>query len=280
MRAFVLIFAIAAIFVSPAMAADISGHVQSVQPVQKLISGGDMLDLGIVGPGQKIEIEIARTSGINDFRNVEEVWDRLKIDDATLPLFWRSEYSLRYEANPKAFVIVDKGAPDGEYSFSLHTERDYGTASQYPVRFNAKVRISRDVFSLKVLSKFVQGGVEQPSEFTLELANKGSANDAFELEVVSGLPNAWKFKKQVFIPHGESRIVTYEVVSKEQVDAEVEFHATSLSSDTIYGTDTASLQTRSSVLQDMRSVGNGVILFPNIEQVVYYLMGFIANNFI
>jgi len=260
-------------------AADVRPHVLAVQPVQEQLLEGDVLDLGVVGPGQKIEIEISRNSNVFDFRNVEEVWDRLTVEDASLPDFWRSEYSLRYEANPKAFVIVDSDAPDGEYTFSLRAERDYNTAARHPVTFLAKVKVSREVLGLTVLSEFVRGGVEQPSEFRIKLVNKGSANDAFELEVVSGLPNDWKFKKQVFVPHNDERIVLYEVVAREQVDAQVEFKATSLSSTTIYATDSGGLQTRSSILQDMKSVGNGVILFPNIEQAVYYLMGFVANNF-
>lgn len=259
--------------------AEVKGHVLTVQPIKKQIFEGDTLDLGIVGPGQKIELEISRSSNIFDFRDVEETWDRLIIDDDTLPDFWKSEYSKRYEANPKAFVIVYGDAPDGDYTFALSTDRDYSTPSQNPVKFFVRVRVTRDVLGIEVMSKLVKGGVEQPSEFEIRLTNKGSASDAFNLEVVSGLPNSWKFKKQVFVPHNEERIVQYEVVAAEQVDAQVEFKATSLSSDSIYATDSGGLQTRSSVLQDMKSVGNGVILFPYIEQAVYYLMGFIANNF-
>ncbi len=262
-----------------ANAADNVGHVLVVQPIQKQIFEGEVLDLGLVGPGQKVELEISRSSNIYDFRNVEEVWDRLKIDDNTLPDFWRSEYSLRYEANPKAFVIVDSDAPDGEYEFSLHTERDYGDASKNPVRFMAKILVRRDVLDLQVLSKNVNGGVEQPSEFTIKLVNMGSANDAFELEVVSGLPNEWRFKKQVFIPHNSEKIIPYELVAKEQIDEQIVFKATSLSSTSITDSDSGSLSTRSSLLQDMKSVGNGVLLFPNIEMAVYYLMGFVASNF-
>ncbi len=256
------------------------GHVLIVQPVQKQIFEGNLLDLGLVGPGQKIEIEISRSSNIFDFRNVEEVWDRLVIDDNTLPIDWKAEYSLRYEANPKAFVIIGENAPDGEYSFSLHTDRDYGSASNYPVRFNAKVRVSKDVFDLTVLQKSVLGGVEQPSIFSLTFVNKGSANDAFDLEVIKGLPTQWTFKKQVFVPHNSERTIQYEVLATERGDWDVGFKASSLSSEKIYDEDSGELIARTNLLQDMRSVGSGVILFPYVEQTIYYFLGFVASNFL
>lgn len=68
-------------------------------------------------------------------------------------------------------------------------------------------------------------------------------------------------------------------MAKEQIDEQIVFKATSLSSTSITDSDSGSLSTRSSLLQDMKSVGNGVLLFPNIEMAVYYLMGFVASNF-
>jgi hypothetical protein len=256
-----------------------TGHVLSVQPVKQTLANGDTIDLGVVGPGQKIELEISRSSNIfNQFKE-EEQWDRLKIDDLTLPPAWISEYSLRYEANPKAFVIVDREAPDGGYEFFLYTERDYGSAGQNPVRFKAKVRVTKDVLAMEIISKKVKAGVDQPAEFMIRIKNLGSANDAFNLDVLSGLPRSWNFKKQVYVPHNSEKIVPYEVGASEQSDFDVTFKAQSLSSKTIYATDTALLMVRSDIVSDMKSVGNGVILFPYIEQSVYYLLGLIASNF-
>ncbi|MFH1443456.1 MAG: hypothetical protein ABIG96_05465 [Candidatus Micrarchaeota archaeon] len=262
------------------------GHVQVIQPIRGTFEEGGTIDFGVVGPGQKIEIEIARSSNIYDFNNVEEIWDRLVIEDDTLPLLWKPEYSLKYEANPKAFVTVYRGADEQSYTFQMHTQRDYGIAANYPVKFDAKVLVSKYVVGLKVLSKEVSSGTGQPAVFTLGITNKGAANDAFEIEVVSGLPERWSYKKQVYVPHNSAKEVRYEVIASEQVDSEITFRVTSLSSISsgaseekkIFAEDTATLHTRSGLLQDMKSVGSGVILFPYIEQAVYYLLGFVANN--
>ncbi|MFH0971683.1 MAG: hypothetical protein V1835_03895 [Candidatus Micrarchaeota archaeon] len=261
-------------------AADIQGHVKVVQPVSGTFYEGGVVDLGVVGPGQRIEIEIARSSNIYNFKNEEEVWDKLYIDVQSLPRNWIWDDSLRYEANPKALVIVDKDTPDGEYEFGLYTERDYNTAAKYPVHFKAKVAVTKDVLMLSVKTKSVKGGVNQPSEFVVYLENKGSANDAFDLELASGLPGKWAFKKQVFIPHNSPKILQYEVVASDPgTFSNMKFRATSLSSETIFAEDDAELIAASDLVTDMKSVGNGVILFPYVEQPIYYLLGFIANNF-
>ncbi len=256
-------------------------HVRVIQPVALLLNEGGEVDLGVVGPGQTIEIEIDRGSNIFDFNGAEEIWDKLIIDDASLPQSWFSDPSKHYEGNPKAFVDVDQNAQDGIYTFELYTARDYQTASKNPVHFRARVRVTREVFDLTVKSKLVSGGVGQPARFVLLLENKGSANDAFNIEVIEGsLPGKWTYEKQVYVPHNNRREVIYEVVAGEPVERDVGFKATSLSSYTIADSDTGRLQASSSLIQDMRSVSNGIILFPSIEQAVYYLMGFVASNFI
>lgn len=250
-----------------------------VQPFETELHEGDVIDLGLVGPGQKLEIEIAQTSNIYDFNGAEEVWNRLKLDDKSLPLFWTSDDSLRYEANLKAIIKVSEQTQDGDYEFSLYTERDYGTAAKYPVQFKAKVRVSKDVFKLEINQKNVKGGANQPSIFLIDLINTGSASDAFNIEAISGLPSAWKYKKQVFVPHNSKKQIQYEVVASEQGDFYLTFKGTSLSSDSIFSEDSATLSAKSTLIQDMKSTANGVLLFPFLTQSVYYLMGLIANTF-
>ncbi|MBI5224307.1 hypothetical protein HY989_00390 [Candidatus Micrarchaeota archaeon] len=274
-----ILFALFSLFSASLIAAEVNGRVMMVQPFQTEIHEGDLIDLGTVGPGQKLEIEIAQTSNIYDFNGAEEVWNRLKIDDSSLPLFWRSDYSLRYEANPKAFVYVSEQTSDGDYEFSLYTERDYGTAAKYPVHFKAKVKVSKDVFKLEISQKSVTGGANQPTVFLIDLTNTGSASDAFNIEAISGLPSAWKYKKQVFVPHNSRKQIQYEVVASEQGDFFLTFKGTSLSSDFIASEDTATLSAKSTLIQDMKSTANGVLLFPFLTQSVYYLMGLIANTF-
>ncbi len=267
-------FVLLAIFSASAQASRIS----VVDPVAENVAPGGSLSLGVVGPGQRIEIEIQRANGEFDEVNAkEELWDRLVVLKDSLPRAWQAQDSLYYEKKMKAFVLVPKDAEDGEYEFSLQAVDEYGGTQ--PLDFNAKVRVSKDVFKFDVVQSQVRSGVEQPAVYTLSLANTGSASDAFEVEVTGGLPVGWTYKKRIFVPHNSQRQMQYEVVATDQGEFQVSFRGTSLSSDKITGSDSAWLVAESSLWEDMKASSRGVLLFPSIEQAVYSLIGLIAANF-
>ncbi|MFH1106822.1 MAG: hypothetical protein V1787_02905 [Candidatus Micrarchaeota archaeon] len=270
--------ALALILIAFTAAASAAGtaHIIVTDPVQVTIGEGGIVDLGVVGPGQRIEIEISTASGYADFRGIEEYWDRMYVLPESLPRGWTSQDSLFYERKMKAFVIVPKDAYDGEYGFSLQAVEEY-TGPQ-PLSFRAKVKVTRDVLKFDVLQDSVGSGVDQPAVYTLQLSNTGSASDAFEIEVTKGLPAAWTFKKRVFVPHNSVKRMQYEVIAADQGEFTVTFNALSISSDLIRGTDTAELVARSSLWEDMKAASRGVLLFPSIEQAVYSLIGLIASN--
>ncbi len=264
---FVLVFAAGLVHAS---------QVQIINPVQSTLSEGDTVDLGVVGPGQRIEVEMLTRTGENDWQNKEKDWDRVLVEPETLPGGWRHEDGLLYEKKMKAIVIVSKDAPDDEYTFSLHTFDEYeGTQ---PLRFNAKVRVSRDVFQFNVVQETLSAGIDQPAVYTLKFRNLGSASDAFRIEVTGGLPSQWRYTKDVFVPHNSEREAQYELAGTEQGEFNVQFKATSLSSERIYGEDEAGLQVQSNLIEDMKATGRGMLLFPSIEQIVYNLLGLIAVN--
>lgn len=251
-------------------------HVVVTDPVMQTLGGGETLDLGAVGPGQRIEVVIETGTGVNDaITGNEMLWNRLYVNPSTLPQGWESLDSLYYEHKMKAIVIVGKEAADGDYGFSLYTYRDY--AGTEPVTFKAKVHVTKAVFDFKVLDSSLQAGVDQPAVYTLKLRNQGSASDAFRIEVAGGLPSTWVYSKEVFVPHNSERDVQYEIAGTDQGEFNVKFKATSLSSTLINGEQTAGLVVRSSLWEDAKAASRGMLLFPSIEQIVYNLLGFIAN---
>jgi hypothetical protein len=252
-------------------------HAAVVDPVLQTMQEGQTLDLGVVGPGQRLEVEIKVGTGETDaVTGKEKDWDRLYVESGKLPAGWQSLDSLYYEKKMKAIVLVSKDAPDGEYEFALRTFDEYEGAA--PVVFNAKVRVSKDVFGFNVVQDGVRAGVDQPAVYTLKLRNLGSASDAFRIEVGGGLPSAWTYTREVFVPHNSEREVQYELVGTDQGEYRVQFKATSLSSSRITGEDTSGLVVRSSLIEDMKAAGRGMLLFPTIEQIVYNLLGLIAVN--
>ncbi|MBU1198133.1 hypothetical protein KJ765_06540 [Candidatus Micrarchaeota archaeon] len=251
-------------------------HVIIVDPVVHTISEGETLDLGVVGPGQRLEVEIRSGTGEPDFQGEEKDWDRLLVDESSLPIGWEQLDSKYYERIMKAFVIVSPLAPDGEYAFALRTFDEYQGTD--PVRFNAKVKVSRDVFRFQVLQEDVTAGTDQPAVYAMKLQNLGSASDAFRIEVAEGLPSKWAYTRDVFVPHNTEQTIQFELVGTDQGEYNVHFTATSLSSAEIQGDQYAGLIVRSSIIEEMKAAGRGMLLFPTIEQIVYNLIGLIAIN--
>ena len=255
-----------------------AAYIVVTEPVNNKIDEGQTIDLGVVGPGQKLEITTGRSSGVFDFRGVEELWDRIKVEEKTLPAGWSKVDSLFYEGKPRAFAIVSSDAPDGDYILDFTGERDYGELSNAPMHFKGKVKVSKNVFEFSVLNKNVESGIEQPATFMLKLKNTGSASDVFEISVVSGLPKGWGFKKTVLVPYNSEKEVPYEISPSEQAEFSIKLKAVSLSSDKISREQQVTLVAKSSLFQDAKAASKGVILFPTIEQVVYNLIGFISAN--
>lgn len=247
------------------------------EPVQTELMEGGSVDLGVVGPGQKIEVQISRKAGEVDYRKSEYLWDKLYVEPRSLPSGWQGLDSLYYEEKMKAFVIVARDAPDGFYSFELSTERDYGGVQ--PLYFSANVEVRRDVLELTAIEPVKETGAGQPAVFLLRISNKGNANDAFEVGVTGGLPKAWSYKKSVFVERQSDKIVPYEIVASDQGQYSINVRATSLSSELIKDDEMVVVASRSSLLEEMRAASKGVILFPAIEQSIYNLLGFIAANF-
>jgi hypothetical protein len=236
-----------------------------------------MLDIGIVGPGQKIEIVAARNAGETSIIRPpnEAVWDKLIVVKDTLPRGWTGVDSLLYEDPMKAFVILDKNAPDGQYVFEITTLNSYEEVK--PLTFKVKARVSRDVLEANISKTVIRSGAGQPAIYLFTLTNKGSASDVFEISVSEGLPGIWRYTKEVFVPHGSKATARYEVVSEERGEFQITFNVKSLSSQAISVNKKASLLTESSLLEDMKSSSHGLLLFPSIAQIIYSLLGLVAN---
>ncbi|MCX6767466.1 MAG: hypothetical protein NTY90_01915 [Candidatus Micrarchaeota archaeon] len=255
-----------------------ASHVVVSSPVriEMVANDSSVVDLGTVGPGQKVEVSVARSTGeLHPYYGKEKLWDRLAVVSDSLPAGWEAVDSLVYEDPLKAFVIVGKNAPDGEYVFQLTAVDELeGTA---PQTISAKVTVSRDVLGFEALTPVVTAGGGQPAIYSFRLSNTGSASDVFEISVSSGLPSRWTFSKQFFVPWNSSVEAQYEVVSEEYGRFPIRFKAVSLSSSEISKEAQAELVSESSLYLEARATSHGILLFPSVEQAVYSLIGFVAN---
>ena len=251
-----------------------AAQIVVIEPVAGALSQGQVLDLGVVGPGQKVEIVAERLTGEKGRGGSEALWDRFVAVPESLPQGWTSEPSKFYESPMRAYVTVSKDAPDGDYVFTLKTIDEYEGVLQTTMQ--CKVSVSRGVLETGLLEERVSAGVEQPAVYYVRLKNKSSASDVFEISV-TGLPKENAVVKRIFVRHNSESTVPYEVYSGEQGEYALSFGIVSLSSDAIRDGQKGTLITYSSLYYDMLACSRGILLFPSVEQTLYAIFGITAN---
>jgi len=276
-----------AFFLLTALCLSVSAaSVKLVSPIEKAISsnGGDapQIDLGVIGPGQKLEIvaevktgEVSQ-GGETDSKKEAE-WDLLEVVPESLPAGWSGQNSLRYESPMKAFLVVAKNAPDGEYSFEFRAKDEFEGVK--PVVFRGKAKVSREVLDLRIAGEPVKLESRQTGIYSVEVYNKGSANDVFEVSI-SGLPKAIEgstYSKSVFVPFNSKLAIPIQVQAPETGQFQITIRAASLSSPAIAASKTTVLFAGTSLASDLRAAARGVLLFPTVAGSVYALLGLIAG---
>jgi len=243
---------------------------------QVLVASEDILDLGVIGPGQTVEIIASRGSGEiaeESFTKGEAQWDRLFVVRESLPVGWSAEDAKLYESPFHAFVTVSPTAGDGEYAFQLKTIDQYEGVEEKT--FNAKVRVSKDLLEQEVSPRFVKTGVGLPAVFQVKLRNKSSASDLFEINA-TGVPGGWRETRKVFVKFSDELTVPYEILPGEQGEFSVSIQTSSLSSPLINAKDDVALVSVSALEQDLKALNRGLLLFPTAEQIVYSVLGLVS----
>ncbi len=254
--------------------------ISVLTPIQQSISSSNqVVNLGLVGPGQKVEVTFDRgtqqqVSYLNasyyGFR--EAVWDKANV--VSMPAGWSASDSLYYETPLTVFVFVSPNASEGLYNFTVEFLNEYQGVQPFNATF--QVQVSDNVVETSLLNPVVYTSVGQPAVYTLNVQSLSSASDIFEVSA-EGLPYNWQFTKTFFLPRDSNVTVYYEVVGSELKNLNFNIRVQSISSSLISSEANASLVTTSSLIQQMEGVSEGVPLFPSIEQTVYSLIGLVAG---
>lgn len=260
-----------------------AGSVKIVAPsMHEVLStaSNPAFEIGVIGPGQKVELSIDRGTGemSNDKTTFgqEAVWDRLEVVRSSLPAGWDSRDSLRYETPLTAFIIAAPDAAEGQYEVEVQAVDEYeGVAT---IKFKVLVTVSQNVLDVQLDPSTIVTGVGHPAIYSFKLSSKSDASDAYQIST-AGLPYAWAFTKTIFIPRKSERTIQYEVVGSSQKQLDFKFQVRSLSSSLITVEKDARLVTTTSLWQDMKAAALGVPVFPNAEQPIYSLIGFVSNLF-
>ncbi len=251
------------------------GQVKILEPYPQVVSSGDEIDLGYIGPGQTFSIMISTKVDYGGVFSQGGNWDHLYVE--SLPEGWeasKSSFGSKLKINVKAPSDVSEGI----YHIKFVVE-DEGHQEEIGDKlvFDGKVEVKKDLVRLHVspLRQTVSAG--SPARFKVVIENPSTASDVFVVET-DGLPG-WDLKREVFIPFRGRTEFYYELVNSEEDSIPVNIHVYSKSSEQINDRVKVQLITKSDPYYDLLSTNNGLLLYPPAEFLIYGVFQLVASVF-
>lgn len=243
-----------------------------ISPVEQDVNEGDVIDLGVIGPGQTISVLIEPEVTEGGIYGTGGFYDMAMV--TSVPDNWSGKDSKLY-GKLQVTVTADPNATEGDYYFDITTvDERYGEKLDN-VTFSAKVAISYDVVDISITPTYVRTGPGQPARFAITITNKGSTGDAFEIK--SSGAKKWEFSRSIFVPAESSKTIYYEIVGEEEETYKATVSVESRASPMVHEEKEVTVDVHSNVIGDIKATNNGVLIFPIFEGIVYAFFGLIAN---
>ncbi|MBN1170403.1 hypothetical protein JXA56_05230 [Candidatus Micrarchaeota archaeon] len=253
----------------------LSFAIQLTAPFSAEVEEGDIIDLGTIGPGQTVSIEVNPIVTEGGIHGIGGQYDMAAAED--LPRGWKSKKSKLYGNPLQVTITADPDAPEGEYSAKVLVMDEFDGEELGNITFTAKIRITWDVMDFDVKPTSITVAPAQPARFDITITNKGSTGDVFEVSAPG--PQRWEYRKHVFVPAKTSRTVSYEISGYEEESYFTTISVVSLASGNIYAEENVALTIKPGLIGDYRATNNGLLLFPIFEASIYSLAGLISNLF-
>ncbi len=263
------------LFLALILLVSLSFSITIVSPLRTEVEEGRVINLGKIGPGQTVFIEINPIVTKGGVHGSGGTYDKAIAEN--VPRGWTSEESKLYGNPLQVTITAHPDAPEGNYSAQITVIDEFNGEELGNVTFTAKVQITWDVMDFTVKPSSIETGPEQPGRFYITISNKGSTSDAFEVSA-SGTKR-WEFKKAVFIPAYSSRTIPYEIAAEEEEVYKTTIRVVSLASDKIADEKNVTLVVKPDLLGDYEATNNGVIVFPIFQTPIYSVAGLLSNIF-
>jgi hypothetical protein len=249
--------------------------VTVLSPSAGEVKDGDIVDLGTIGPGQTVFIEVDREISTGGIHGIGGRMDLAVAE--SLPPGWTTRQSELYQQPLHVTVTAHPDAAPGNYSFRVKVIDEMGGEQLGNVTFICRVGVTWDVMDFDVSPQHLVVGPGQPARFALTIANKGSASDAFQVSATGS--EKWDFRKPVFVSAHTTKTIYYEVVGNEEESYGPAIRVVSLASPNIAEEKNVTITVRSDLFGDYRAANHGTLLFPVFEAPVYALAGLLSNLF-
>ena len=247
--------------------------VGMLEPFKKDVFDKDIVDLGDMGPGQTVVIAISPIVTEGGRYGQGGQYDQAFAVD--LPQSWKAKPSKLYGNPLQIEITADKNATPGDYTFKIVVVDEYYGEKLDNVTITTKVKINWDVLEVSVDPKSQTAGPGQPARYTIDVRNKGTASDVFEVSS-HGMKRS-EFKKYVYVPGKSSKQAVYEMSENEEGTYSPTLSVVSTASDNIKRSENVTLTVWSGLRGDYRATNSGVVVFPIFESLISSLAGIISN---
>jgi len=253
----------------------LSFAVDLVSPMKGGVGNGDVIDLGTMGPGQTVYIQIDPKVGVGGIHGQGGIYDQAMVGE--LPRGWTSVDSKLYQDPLMVTISADPDASEGNYSVRITVADENDGEKLGNITFIAKARITYDIMDFDVSPNYRSVGPGQPARFKISITNKASTGDAFQVSATGA--KRWEFVKPVYVPAQSTKSVYYEIVGDEEETYRTTIDVVSLASRNINASENVTLFIRSDLIGDYKSTNSGVLVFPIFQAPVYSLAGLLSNLF-
>ncbi|MDO8553485.1 MAG: hypothetical protein Q7S22_01655 [Candidatus Micrarchaeota archaeon] len=247
--------------------------VGMIEPFKKDISNSDIVDFGDIGPGQTIVVSIDPIIKEGGRYGQGGQYDQAIATE--LPNGWKMKPSKLYGNPLQVEITADKNATPGDYSFKITIIDEYYGEQLNNVTFTNKVKVNWNILEVNIDSNKQTAGPGQPARYSIDIKNKGTASDVFEVKS-HGIKRS-EFKKYVYVPGKSNKQVIYEMTENEEGTYSPTLSVTSTASDNIKVEKNVTLSVSSGLRGDYKATNSGVIVFPIFESLISSLAGIISN---
>jgi hypothetical protein len=247
--------------------------IQMVEPALTNLEEGEIFDMGTMGPGQTVEIQLHPKAYEGGIHGIGGNYDRASAGE--LPDGWSSKPSKLYGDPLQVKITAGPYTEEGIYTIPIIVE-DEGDGEQLgTATFYLRIKISEEVMDFSVYPPEKSAGIGQPARFQITVNNRGNAGDTFKVSA-EGV-SKWEFTKLVYIPPKSSKTINYEVAGLEEETYSTLITVESSASSRVSDSRAISLYVYPDLLSDYKAVNNGAMLFPIIEAPIYALVGLLSN---
>lgn len=232
--------------------------IEMVEPIHKPVEDGAIIYNGTITPVEDISFSFKRYEG-------GKAYDYAI---AEVPKGWKKIDSPLY-ADPLTVTIIPSQFAKGTYLIPIHIYDEKGFDKLPNITVFVKLNIDRDFFTVKA-PKTVIGNIKQPLRFSVQVSTKTPT--VFVIEAHS-LNN--DFKKEVFIHGNYSQAIEFIYSVPDRYPINITVYPKYASS--IKQTLTIDAIVKESILEDLKSLRYGILIYYPIQLLPNALIGLVYS---